>query len=78
MAFDFRAQEVDEIAGGEAGRAALPDVRHLAAGEQVLLGGQGEDLGPVPAVLQHRLDEPLKAPVEAAEDDGRPSRARRG
>jgi hypothetical protein len=41
------AQEVDQVPGGEAGRAALPDVGHLAAGEKVLLAGRGQRAGPI-------------------------------
>jgi hypothetical protein len=36
----------------------------------ILLRGPGKDLGPIVAVLEHRLDDALDPPVEAAEDDG--------
>jgi hypothetical protein len=62
-------EEVHEIAGGEAGRTALADVGGLAAGEQVRLRGDGQDLRAVAAVLQHRLQDALDAPVQASEQD---------
>src|SRR5207237_6454457 len=65
----FLLEEVDEVAGGEAGRAALPDVGDLAAGEQVVLGGHRKDLGLVAAGLEHALDDPLDAPVQPTEED---------
>ena len=62
-------QKVDEIAGREAGRAALTDVGGLAAGEQVFLRRDGQDLRAVPTALEHRLQDALDAPVQAAEQD---------
>ena len=66
----FLPDEVDEIAGGEARRAALSNVGDLAAGEEIRPRGHGQDLGPIAAVLQHRLDHPLDPPVQSAEDYG--------
>jgi hypothetical protein len=65
----FLLQEVDQVAAGEAGRAALADVADLAAGEEIVPRGHGQDLRPVPAVLQHRLQDTFDAPVQAAEED---------
>ena len=62
-------EEVDQVAGGEAGRAALADVGDLAPGEEIVLGGHRQDLRLVAAALQHRLEDPLDAPVQAAEED---------
>src|SRR5438067_1699624 len=62
-------EEVDEVAGGEAGRAALTDVGGLAPGQQVSLRRDGQDLRAVATALQHGLEDPLDAPVESSEQD---------
>src|SRR5262249_49809663 len=63
------AQEVHQIAGGEARRAALPDVGDLASGEKIFFGRDGEDLRAISTLLEHGLEDPLGAPVQAAEQD---------
>jgi hypothetical protein len=65
----FLLQEVDEVARGEAGRAALADVGDLAPGQQVFLGCHRQDARLVPTALEHALDDPLDAPVQATEQD---------
>jgi hypothetical protein len=48
----------------------LSYVGDLAAGEEILPRGHGQHLGPIAAVLQHRLDHPLDPPMQSAEDNG--------
>src|SRR5262249_49163876 len=64
-------EEVDEVPGREAGRAALADVRDLPARQEVFLRGHREDARLVAAVLEDRLEQPLESPVEATEQDRR-------
>ncbi len=61
---------VGEVAGGEAGRAALADVGHLTPGKEIRARGGRQDLRAVAEVLHRALDQPLDAPVQAAEQDG--------
>ncbi len=68
-ALGFAAEEVDEVARREAGRAALADVGHLAPGQEILLGGDGQDARLISALLEHRLENALGAPVQAAEQN---------
>src|SRR5262249_60499643 len=63
-------QEVDEVAGGEGRRAALADVRDLAAGQQIVLRGHRQNARVVARSLEHGLYDALGSPVQAAEEDG--------
>ena len=62
-------EEGREVAGGEAGGTALTDIGELAPEVQVLACCRREALRAIPGVLEHRLDDALDAPVQAAEQD---------
>ena len=66
----FATQDVDEVAGREAGGTALADVGDLAAGEQVFARRRRHDLGPVAEILHGTLHHALCAPVQISEENG--------
>ena len=67
----FLLEEIDEVARGEAGRAALADVGDLASGQKILARRHGQHLRVVAAVLQHGLQDALEPPVQPAEENRR-------
>ena len=67
--FGLGAQEVGQVASGEAGRAALADIGQFAPGHQVFAGRGRKRARAVSHVLEDGLEHALGPPMQPAEQD---------